>query len=238
MVRDSFIFYESFHVALSKLDDAAYKKIMTAICEYALYGTDPELDGMLTLAFDLIRPQIDANNKRYEDGKKGGRPAKNSKTSGYKPKNQWLSDEKPVVSEVKTSGFDDKNQWLPESEPNVNVNVNVNDNENVNDNVSVNGEVSNTPKQTHTNTHIPNYSEISEYCRSKGYQTDIDRFIQYNAGKGWSMEWKTAMDMWVTKDKDKKKEDRSKNRFNNFENSQHYDFAAIEAASRKKLMEG
>lgn len=36
--------------------------------------------------FTLIKPQLSANNKRYEDGKKGGRPKK-IKTSGFSEKN-------------------------------------------------------------------------------------------------------------------------------------------------------
>lgn len=55
--------------------------------------------------FTLIKPQLSANNKRYEDGKKGGRPKK-----------------------IKTSGFSEKK---PNENENENENVNVNVNENV-----------------------------------------------------------------------------------------------------------
>lgn len=85
MIRDSFIFYASFYEAMRCLDDAAYVAVSKAVNEYALYGNEIELDGTAKGFFQLIKPQIDANNKRYENGKKGaeygklgGRPRKNN----------------------------------------------------------------------------------------------------------------------------------------------------------------
>ena len=85
MTRDSFIFYASFYEAMRCLDDAAYVAVSKAVNEYALYGNEIELDGTAKGFFQLIKPQIDANNKRYENGKKGaeygklgGRPRKNN----------------------------------------------------------------------------------------------------------------------------------------------------------------
>ena len=108
MSRESFIFYQSFHKALEPLEPESYKNVMIAINNYALYGLEPELNGIENSFFILIRPQLDANNKRYIDGQKGGRP---KKTSGYE------DNEKPVVIE---------------NEDNEKPNVNVNDNVNVN----------------------------------------------------------------------------------------------------------
>ena len=75
-MRDSFVFYKSFAEALAYVDDAARLKCYDAIVKYALYGEEIELNGVPKVVFELVRPQIDANNKRYEDGKKGGRPKK------------------------------------------------------------------------------------------------------------------------------------------------------------------
>nr|DAK78066.1 MAG TPA: replication protein O [Caudoviricetes sp.] len=79
--NESFIFYASFHEALSSLDDAQYGKIMRIINDYAIFGIVPELHGIEKMAFTLIKPQLDANNTKRnnylqstENGKKGGRP--------------------------------------------------------------------------------------------------------------------------------------------------------------------
>lgn len=89
-MRDSFVFYESFYDAISELDCVKFYEIMRAIMGYALYGEEPELTYAETrMIFKLIKPQLDANQKRYEDGKKGaeygklgGRPKKNKNPIG------------------------------------------------------------------------------------------------------------------------------------------------------------
>ncbi len=82
-MRESFIFYKSFYEAIEELDDKKRLKMYDSICKLALKNEKiDDLNGICKQLFVLIEPQISANNKRYEDGKKGGRPA-NKKTSGF-----------------------------------------------------------------------------------------------------------------------------------------------------------
>ena len=120
-MKESFIFYRSFFEAIKSLDDRKRLKMFDLIANYAL--NSEEIDTKYEICaqlFALIKPQILANNKRYSDGQKGGRPRK-EKTSGFENK--------------KTSGCSEKKP---------NENVNVNENENVNVNVNVNGETKKT----------------------------------------------------------------------------------------------
>lgn len=118
-MRESFVFYASFYKAIEELDEKKQLKLYKSIIKLALENEENEnLSGIEKAIFELIKPQILANNKRYEDGKKGGRP-NNKKSTGFENE--------------KTTGFENE-------KPNVNVNVNVNDNENVNVNSNVNGE--------------------------------------------------------------------------------------------------
>ena len=78
-MRESFVFYRSFYEALADLSQSQQTKVLMALCEYALNEKEPELTGAPSAVFKLIRPQVDANNKKYENGKKGGRPVKHSK---------------------------------------------------------------------------------------------------------------------------------------------------------------
>lgn len=111
-MRDSFVFYRSFYDAIKGLPRDIQGEIYTAIMEYGLYGKETEnLKPIAQSIFTLIQPQIEANNKRFENGKKGaeygvrgGRPKKNNpKETPKKP------------------------QENPKETPNVNDNVNVND---------------------------------------------------------------------------------------------------------------
>ena len=75
--RDSFIFYRSFWEAIHELKDDIKLEVFTAITEYALYGKVPEdLKPVAKGMFTLIKPNLDVNTVRYENGKKGGRKPK------------------------------------------------------------------------------------------------------------------------------------------------------------------
>lgn len=127
--RDSFIFYKSFYEAIEDVDDKSKLEIFNAICKMALYDKEVELKGISATLFKLIKPQLQANTKKFKDGKKGGRPKK--ETTGYE--------------EEKTTGFENK-------KPNVNVNDNVNVNYNENDNVNVNDKYIVSEVETSTTT--------------------------------------------------------------------------------------
>lgn len=81
MERDSFIFYKSFYEALIDIPKDIKLEVLTAVIEYALYGRQPEnLKPFARGMFILIKPNIDVNTVRYENGKKGGRKKKKSPT--------------------------------------------------------------------------------------------------------------------------------------------------------------
>lgn len=69
--RKSMVFYKSFVEATDCLDPEMYKRVMQAILHYGIYGKEPKLEGIEKSLFMLVKPQIEANNTRYENGKKG-----------------------------------------------------------------------------------------------------------------------------------------------------------------------
>lgn len=71
-MNDGFVFYASFYDALSDLPDDIRVQAYDAICRYALLGEEPDCGGVVRTVFKLVKPQIDANNKRREAGRKGG----------------------------------------------------------------------------------------------------------------------------------------------------------------------
>jgi hypothetical protein len=109
--RDSMIFYRSFYEAIKELSKEQQGEIYNAIFSYGLDFLEPELKGISKTIWTLIKPQIDANIKRYNNGK--------------------VEKTKQTKSETEAK---DK-QKVSETEANVNVNVNVNKNNNSNLNV-------------------------------------------------------------------------------------------------------
>lgn len=110
MARDSFIFYRSFYEAISELPKENQADTYDAIMQYALNQREIELTGISKAIFSLVKPQLDANYKKYENGKQ-----KKSKKEAKVKQNE---------SKAETNVNDNEN---------VNENVNDNDNDNVGD---------------------------------------------------------------------------------------------------------
>jgi hypothetical protein len=130
-MRDSFIVYRSFYESLLDMSETKRGKMLSIICEYVLNENEPkDLTGSMSAIWKLIKPQLDANNRRYKNGNEGGRPKSDKKET----------ETKPVVTKNETDGsaLVTKNKNLNETKPKPNDNVNVNEDENVNVNVDVN----------------------------------------------------------------------------------------------------
>lgn len=79
-MRDGFIFYQSFWNAIRELPAQTQLLLYNALAGYALSDIEPDFgdDAIAKGFFTLMRPQIDANNRRCEAGMRGGRPAKSA----------------------------------------------------------------------------------------------------------------------------------------------------------------
>lgn len=110
MKRDSMIFYRSFYESVNGLSPVIKAELYDAIFEYGLNFQEIKFENEISKAlFTLIKPQLDANIKRFENGKK--------------PKTKQ--------KESKTEAKDKQNESKVEANNNVNVNDNVNKNINI-----------------------------------------------------------------------------------------------------------
>lgn len=99
------VFYRSFYEAAKDLPEENRLRLYEVLFEYAMNDTEPDLVGVESACFKLMKPQIDANARRLENGRLGGRP--------------------------KTKLKPNYNQTITSTKPNVNVNDNANGNDNV-----------------------------------------------------------------------------------------------------------
>ncbi len=86
--RDSFIFYRSFYEAINHLPEDQQLQIYKAISSYSLDFKDVNLEGIPNAIFTLIKPQLEANRKRYLNGikeKKISKTEAKRKQNGSKP---------------------------------------------------------------------------------------------------------------------------------------------------------
>ena len=119
-MRDSFVFYRSFYESIRLLPKKYQLQCFDALCNYALNDVPLEgVPGTVEAILKSFKPQVDANNRRYENGCKGGRPKGGQDETKAKPKHNQ--------DETKPKRNDNVND-------NDNVNVNANGNDNDNDN--------------------------------------------------------------------------------------------------------
>lgn len=131
-MRESVVFYRSFAEAIKALPKEEQLKALWAVINYGLDGVIPEEHGVHTAIFLMAKPQIDANNKRYQNGTKGGRPVTKDKPNDNqdetKPKandNQEITKEEPNQNQDKTKAEPKEKDNVKEKEK-----VKVKDNDN------------------------------------------------------------------------------------------------------------
>lgn len=110
-MRESFIIYKSFIDAgreiKNKVDRLSFYE---SIFQFALTGEEIPLEGVSKAMFMLVKPQLLANQKRYENGNKGGKP--------------------PTETPPKTEPNPNLDATKPEPNKNKNKNINKNLNKN------------------------------------------------------------------------------------------------------------
>ena len=163
-IRDSFIFYRSFQEAIDGCSKEDQLVIYKAIANYALDRIEPELSGVAKVVWVLIKPQLDANWKRFyngckgaEFGVKGGAPKGNK--NAYKGK---TTPKQPQVNPLA----------VEKTTPNNNVNDNVNNNDNCNVNVEIKAH---TKSETKRFTK-PSIDEIEKYISENSYSVNAKSF--------------------------------------------------------------
>ena len=209
-MRDGIVFYRSFYNAIKELSDAELAKCFKAIMEYGLDGKEPETSGIEKTIYCLVKPQIDANNKRYQNGTKGGRP----KTEPEPGDNQTVTKEKP-----------NDNQTVTKPEPKEKEKVKEKDKESK-------GAVRFAPP---TLEDVREYCLEQEYSIDSERFIDFYTAKDWMIGKNKMRDWKAAVRNWartqrqeLTANGSRRQEStaKSKNRFHNLE--EHcYDYDKI-----------
>ena len=187
--RDSFIFYRSFFSATKCLNQAEKSQLFDAICSYALDNEVGQLNGTALGMFELIKPQLDANRKRFENGCK-----KKQKISKTEAKNK---------------------QKISKDEANVNVNVNVNHNEEckselINDNLNNNSKGVEIDTVKNKRFIKPTIQEIKDHCLERKNNIDAEHFFNFYEARAWKdiKNWKACVITW----------EKNKNKFTNNNN--------------------
>lgn len=179
-MRNSFIFYESWWEAIKDLPKDVRGDVLTAIVEYGLTGdTNVQLKPITNALLTMAKAQIDVNNKRYENGKRGGRPKAKQNQRQTKPEpnnNQNETKEKPNQNQNITKTEPKANQTGTKEKPNKHDNDNDNDNDNENVIItpcSRDNSMGTTNTTTGNDGGLQVYSSYIEESKCDGYWMEV-----------------------------------------------------------------
>lgn len=170
MIRDSVVIYRNLYEALQGVSDKSYKRIMNAILRYSLDGEESELNGVEKAVFQMAKTQVDANNRKYENGKLGAEFG----SLGGRPKKEKTSEENPKETPTKP-------QDNPKETPTKPLNVKC---KMLNDkclNLKVSKKVSNKKEISNTSAcACESYDEVlSDFGVEGDYREAVFRFIAH-----------------------------------------------------------
>lgn len=234
-MRDGFIFYESFWNAIKELPAQTQLLLYNALAGYALADIEPDFDddAIAKGFFTLMRPQIDANNRRREAGLRGGRPAKSAEQEPDESCGETKA--KPSDNQDVTKAEPNDNQDATKAEPKEKEKAKAKANgkdtgkekekdtvrEKEKENANANGKEKSRAicaSAPHRFTK-PTVEDIRAYCRERGNGIDPQRFFDFYEAKGWRVgnqpmqDWQASIRTWEGREQGNARERGSTNPF-------------------------
>lgn len=239
-MRDGIVFYRSFYEAIKELPDEQMAACVRAIMDYGLDGKEPESAGIAKSIYLMAKPQIDANNQRYLNGSKGGRPKterkpsdnqKKPKQTEQEPREEFQEPKEKVKEKEKEKDKDLKDSCpeaksAPASPPAISFVLNDGSMYDITENDVV------IYQQLYPGIDVmQNLRKIVGWCdanpKNRKTRAGAKRFV--NA-------WLAREQDRATVKREPTVKPQSKNRFNNF-HQRDYDFGALERQLQEKQIE-
>ena len=86
-------------MSIQHLDPVEQLELFQTIVQYGLDQHEPEMSRYVRAVWESIKPQLDANQRKYENGCKGGKPKYNQNETTTEPRtNQAVTTTEPPVT--------------------------------------------------------------------------------------------------------------------------------------------
>lgn len=204
MDRSQYTFYESFYKAAKSIKSKSVRcDLYDMICRYALYGEEPDIEKLpdaVAMAYELIKPTLNASRRKAENGKRGGaskivdsKPkqtqSKPKQTEANDKQGETASEKENEIEKEKENEIEIENECYiyraprldPESKPKG---------------------IEQAAKPPRARFIAPDVDSVREYCQENGFSVDPERFVDYYTANGWyagklpMKDWKAAVRNW------------------------------------------
>lgn len=178
--RPGFMMYHDTFHALDGLDDASFRRVMRAACEYSETGSiATELGAIEQVVFGILRCKLDADLERYQRRVEAGRKGGLAKASNAK---QSLANSSKVYQNVaEASNAKQSLANLPTTTITPTITPTT-----TTDTTITTGYSSNTcAREDGEEEFPPLVGEVAEYIREKGLNVDAEDFIRRCEAADW-----------------------------------------------------
>lgn len=197
MEREAFVFYRSYYEAAMELPEKERLKLYDAIIEYALYGVEPDIKGVVKAVFVSIKPGIDSRKKRSASASAAAN-ARWMRTQCESDANAYESHDKEDMRSVCEDDAD-ACERIPNAlqdgdaidMPHKTLNIKHKALKERDTNVS--------PKKRFVK---PTVEEVRAYCIERHNSVDPEAFVDFYESKGWKIgdqpmkDWKACVRTW------------------------------------------
>ena len=169
------IFYSSYYEAIKELPDDAQGRLYKAIIDYAMEGKELQLNGFEKSVFVLIKPTLDASNRNYENGKKGGRPSQNNRNENPK-KNQSITEtETDAITQMQTEHTTEVESYQ----------IFDKEKDKENKEREIKEVIKERVKERNSHFVPPTLEEVECYANERDSSVDPQKFFDYFQAGGW-----------------------------------------------------
>lgn len=204
MAKPGVMFYFDIRPCIRRLNLEEKGILFEAILDYGEFGTIPEVDGTVGVAWDFIQQRLDRDTGRYDDKVEQTKYAvavREAKKKGIQllPFEKWR-----LLSEAERERLlSDDNERYPTTTTTSTTTSTLTTTSTSTDNKE---SVADKPPTRHRFS-PPSVEDVREYCKEKGYSVDPERFVDYYTSNGWKVgrnhmkDWKAAVRSWERKEK-------------------------------------
>lgn len=204
--REYFTFFRSFRDALADMPPESQARLFMAICDFSLDGVEPTLSGVESTIWKLIRPNLEASRKKFENGCKGaeyGRKGGNPNFARGMPNPYYTNADNPTDNPTdnpnKEKELDKEKEWNKELTKDMGVVC-------VSDSSATQPTTTQLSKQKQNKFVAPSMEEVKDFICEKSLQVDAETFYSFYEANGWHVgrnpmkSWQMALQYWARKD--------------------------------------
>ena len=213
MAEKGVVIRPSFCEAMKSLEREDQLDLFWAICDYGIYGVEPEgLSALAGAFFTLMQPSLEAAASRYNasaaGGASGGAPKGNQNARKKQPAKQPVEEAENNENNVEKQPVDLEEQ--EENKPTTaTAKATATTRATAKTTAKENLSSCDAGKPRRENRFVPpTQDEIDAYCQETGIYVEASRFVDYYTSIGWKVgknpmkDWKAAVRSWYAKNKD------------------------------------